>query len=114
MIGVVADMHLNGLNRDPDPLMIVPMAQVTDGVMKLNNGIGAMQWAVRTKVPPFSLSEDIQRELRNASGGLPVSHLRSMEQVVGESTSRTDFYMTLLTIFAGSGAGARGQSACMD
>jgi putative ABC transport system permease protein len=101
VIGVVADMHNGGLDSDPEPLMIVPMAQVTDGVMKLNNGIGAMQWVVRTKVPPFSLSEDVQRELRNASGGLPVSHLRSMEQVVRESTARTDFYMTLLSIFAG-------------
>jgi ABC-type antimicrobial peptide transport system permease subunit len=35
-----------------------------------------------------------------ASGGLPVAHIRSMEQVRGESTSRTDFNMTLLVIFA--------------
>jgi putative ABC transport system permease protein len=47
------------------------------------------------------LSADIQRELRKASGGLPVAHIRSMQQVVGESTARTDFNMTLLTIFAG-------------
>jgi ABC-type antimicrobial peptide transport system permease subunit len=39
--------------------------------------------------------------LREASGGLPVAHIRSMQQVVGESTARNDFYMTLLTIFAG-------------
>ncbi len=60
-----------------------------------------MQWVVRTKVPPFSLSENIQHELRDASGGLPVAHLRSMQQVVGESTARNDFYMTLLSIFSG-------------
>src|SRR5437660_10299697 len=36
-----------------------------------------------------------------ASGGLPVAHIRSMEQVRGESTARTDFNMTLLMIFAG-------------
>ena len=56
---------------------------------------------MRTKLPPFSFSNDIQRELREASGGLPVAHIRSMEEVVGESTARNDFYMTLLTIFAG-------------
>jgi ABC-type antimicrobial peptide transport system permease subunit len=43
----------------------------------------------------------VQRELREASGGLPVAHIRNMQQVVSESTARNDFYMTLLTIFAG-------------
>jgi putative ABC transport system permease protein len=101
VVGVVGDVHEGGLDQDPEPMMYVPMAQVTDGVVKLNNSIGAMQWVVRTKVPPFSLSENIQRELRDASGGLPVAHLRLMEQVVRESTARNDFYMTLLSIFAG-------------
>jgi putative ABC transport system permease protein len=101
VIGVVADVHEGGLDQEPFPIMYVPITQITNGVMALNNRIGAMQWVVRTKVPPFSMSADIQRELRDASGGLPVAHLRSMEQVVGESTARNDFYMTLLTIFAG-------------
>ncbi len=101
VIGVVSDVREGGLANDPFPIMYVPIGQVNDGVVKLNNSIGAMQWVVRTKVPPFTLSQDIQRELRDASGGLPVAHIRSMEQVVGESTARNDFYMTLLTIFAG-------------
>jgi putative ABC transport system permease protein len=49
---------------------------------------------------PFSLSNEIQRELRGASGGLPVGNVRSMEQVTGDSLARNDFNMTLLTIFA--------------
>jgi ABC-type antimicrobial peptide transport system permease subunit len=67
----------------------------------LNEEILPVMWVVRTKVAPYSLSADIQRELRVASGGLPVGHIRSMEQVVGESTARQDFNTTLLTIFAG-------------
>ncbi len=31
IIGVVSDIRDGGLNRDPQPLMIVPLAQVTDG-----------------------------------------------------------------------------------
>jgi ABC-type antimicrobial peptide transport system permease subunit len=46
------------------------------------------------------VSKEIQEALGTASGGLPVAHIRSMEQVRGESTSRTDFNMTLLVIFA--------------
>jgi len=80
--------------------MYVPVAQVTDGVTALNNGIIPITWTIRTNVEPYSVSKEIQEALRTASGGLPVAHIRSMEQVRGESTSRTDFNMTLLVIFA--------------
>ena len=99
IVGIVGDVR-QGLDQPPNPIMYVPIAQVNDGVIALNNRIGAIQWTVRTKLQPFSLSADIQRELREASGGLPVAHIRSMQQVVSESTARNDFNMTLLTIFA--------------
>lgn len=99
IVGIVGDVR-QGLDQPPNPVMYVPIAQVNDGVVALNNRIGAIQWVVKTKLQPFSLSADIQRELREASGGLPSAHIRSMQQVVGESTARNDFNMTLLTIFA--------------
>jgi predicted permease len=101
IIGIVADVREGALSRPPDQIMYVPFAQVNDGIIALNNSIVPVTWAVRTKLQPFSLSADVQRELREGSGGLPVAHIRSMQQVVGESTARNDFYMTLLTIFAG-------------
>ncbi len=101
IVGIVADVRQGALSEPPDPIMYVPIAQVNDGVMALNNRIGPIMWLVRTRLQPFSLSTDIQRELREASGGLPVAHIRNMQQVVSESTARNDFYMTLLTIFAG-------------
>jgi len=101
IIGIVGDVRNQGLNNNPDPIMYVPVAQVKDGVTALNNRIIPITLAVRTNVEPNSLSKEIQEELRVASGGLPVARVRSMEQVRGESTSRTDFNMTLLVIFAG-------------
>ncbi len=101
IVGIVGDVRDTGLNRDAPPTMYVPIAQVTDGLTTLQNRVLPMQWAVRTEVQPFSVSEEIQRELRTASGGLPVAHIRSMDQVLVESTARTDFNMTLLTVFAG-------------
>jgi putative ABC transport system permease protein len=83
--------------------MYIPVAQLNDGITALNNKIIPITFAIGTKRQPFSLSEDIQRELRAASGGLPVAHLQSMEQIRGESTARNDFNMTLLTVFAGVG-----------
>ena len=101
IIGVVGDVRDGGLNQNPFPIMYIPVAQVTDGMTALNEEILPIMWVVRTKVAPYSLSTDIQRELREASGGLPVGHIRSMDQVVVESTARNDFNTTLLTIFAG-------------
>lgn len=102
IIGIVGDVRSQGLDTPPDPTMFVPVAQVNDAVTALNNGFMPITWVIRTKVEPFSRSTDIQRELRIASGGLPVGHIRSMQQVVGESTDRTDFDMTLLNVFAGA------------
>jgi putative ABC transport system permease protein len=100
IIGIVGDVRNQGLDNNPDPIMYIPVAQVKNGVAALNNRITPIIWAVRTNAEPFSLSRGIQEELRTASGGLPVAHIRSMEEVRGESTSRTDFNLTLLAIFA--------------
>jgi putative ABC transport system permease protein len=101
IVGIVGDVRNGGLDNDPEPIMYIPAAQMPNGVTALNNRIIPITWIVRTKVEPFSLSTEIQEQLRTASGGLPVSHIRSMDQVRSESTQRTDFNMTLLVIFAG-------------
>ena len=72
IIGIVGDVRNQGLGENPDPIMYVPVAQVNDAVTALNNKFISLTLLVRTKLQPFSLSEDIQRELRAASGGLPV------------------------------------------
>jgi putative ABC transport system permease protein len=48
------------------------------------------------------LSPAIRKQLLQASGGLPVAHVRTMDEVVVRSTARENFNMLLLTIFAGS------------
>jgi putative ABC transport system permease protein len=101
VIGVVADIRDYALGSNPEPMIYVPVAQLTDGLTAADNAFSPIMWAVRTRPEPYSLSADIQRELRIASGGLPVSHIRSMDQVSAESTARTNFNMTLLSIFAG-------------
>jgi len=101
IMGVVADVRDSGLSRDPDPTIYLPVGQLTDGATTLLNRDMPITWAIRTKANPYPLSADIQRGLRIASEGLPVAHIRSMEQVRVESTARTSFNMTLLSIFAG-------------
>jgi len=99
IVGVVANTHEGGLANDPGSLMIVPDAQVTDGMTKLNAGIVPLRWVVRTHGDPHELVPQITEQLRIASGGFPVARIRSMDEVVSRSTSRANFNMLLLTIF---------------
>ena len=99
IIGIVSDARDGGLNNDPQPQMFVPVAQVRDSVMALNNRFMPLSWVVRTNVAPFSLSSPIQHVFQDLAD-LPVADVRSMEQVVSESTSRNRFNTLLLGIFA--------------
>jgi putative ABC transport system permease protein len=101
IVGIVGDIHDGGLNRDPRPLMIIPQAQVTDGITKLNAGLGAIAWLVRAHGDPRQLTSQITEQLRQASGGFPVARVRLMDEVVARSTARESFNMLLLTIFGG-------------
>jgi putative ABC transport system permease protein len=99
IVGIVGDIHDGGLNRDPRPLMIIPQAQVTDGITKLNAGLGAIVWLVRAHGDPRQLASQIAEQLRQASGGFPVARVRLMDEVVSRSTARESFNMLLLTVF---------------
>ncbi len=102
IIGVVGDIRDAGLNNDPRPLMIVPSAQVPDGMTSLNANIGPMIWLVRTHGDPHQYISAVTEQLRQASGGFPVARVRPMTEVVVQSTARQDFNMLLLTIFGAS------------
>ncbi|MBZ5611965.1 MAG: ABC transporter permease, partial [Acidobacteriia bacterium] len=102
IVGIAGDTRDGGLNRNPFPTMYVPAAQVADGVTALNSRIRPVVWVVRTRVPPYSLGGPIQNVLRQATGGLPLGQIRSMDAIVQQSTARQDFNMLLLTVFAGA------------
>jgi putative ABC transport system permease protein len=94
IIGVVGDVREEFLNRDPRPNLYLPAA--TDaGIFQIQPWV----WVIRTRVPPFSLSSAIQNELREATGGLPVARIRTMEETLTRSTASEDFNTLVLTIF---------------
>jgi len=102
IVGVVSDVHDSGLNHNPAPMVYVPMAQVTDGITALVNRASRIVWIARTRVAPSSLRSAISKELEQASGGLAVSRMRTMQEIVSQSTARENFNMTLLTVFGAS------------
>ncbi len=62
-------------------------------------GLTPLKWIVHTRGNPYLLSGPIQEQLRQASG-LPVAEVRTMDEVISRSTSRTRFNMLLMTVFA--------------
>jgi ABC-type antimicrobial peptide transport system permease subunit len=65
----------------------------------LNVSLTPIAWVIRTQADPRSLSRAIQEKLQQVTG-LPVSDVRSMNEVVSLSTSRQRFNMWLMTVFA--------------
>ena len=48
-----------------------------------------------------SMSTALGKELQQASGGLPVANVRTMDEIVARSTAQQRFNMVLMSIFAG-------------
>jgi putative ABC transport system permease protein len=91
IIGIVGDVRVQALSRDPLPNIYLPLVSSND-----------QWWVIRTSVEPTSLRSAIQDELYEASGGLPVARVRTMREIVSRSRAADDFNALVLTIFGGS------------
>jgi predicted permease len=99
IIGIVADFHDGGLATPANPMMILPIAQVSDDYNAAYANIQPLFWLMRTRDDPHRSIPPITEQLRIASAGFPVAHIRTMDEVMGHSTARQSFQMLLLTIF---------------
>jgi putative ABC transport system permease protein len=99
--GVVANIREMGLTGGDRPVMYIPQSQVADGLIKLANSVIPLSWIIQTTADPSSLSTAIQHEIQSMDSQLAASKIRTMDQVISESTARQNFNMLLLTIFAG-------------
>jgi putative ABC transport system permease protein len=95
IIGIARDVHDDALAVAPYPTVYIPMSQLTDRRAVHSS----LFWIIRTRAEPFALSSEIQKELRQASAGLPLGSVHSMDELVGQSISRQRFNMLLLTVF---------------
>ena len=101
VVGIVGNVRENGLSNSGVGVMYVPQAQMPEGLTTLANNVLPLSWAVRTAADPLPLRVAIERELRAVDGQLPISRVRTMEQVLSGAVSRQNFNMVLLSIFAG-------------
>ena len=92
IVGVVGDMRFNGYDTAPKPELFVPYAQRTWAFMRL---------AIRTRGDAMALAPDLERQVRAIDPGQSVDKVRTMDEVLRNSTAERSFYMLLLTLFAG-------------
>ena len=101
VVGIVGDVKEAGLGNPAPEVMYIPLAQVKDSFMELNNKIIPVTWVVKTAVSPLTLSTAVRKQVLAADSQLAIAHERSLDQVVSEATARQNFSMTLLSVFAG-------------
>jgi putative ABC transport system permease protein len=99
VVGVVGDVHENGLSEDAPPVYYVPVSQVADPLIKLTNGVIPASWIVKASSTTQGLVPLIQKEFISVGGQLPVAKVQGMEQVIAKSIAQQNFNMLLLGIF---------------
>jgi putative ABC transport system permease protein len=103
ILGIVGDTRDGGLNREPFPIMYIPIAQMPDLETALNSRVAPLWWIVRSQADPHKLASPIAKALRDASGGLPVAHVRTVDEIEVSTISRQRLNMLLLVIFGSAG-----------
>ncbi len=99
IIGIVADVRQQGLDRSPRPGVYVPIAQIADAEMAFFNRLGLKAtWAIRTRNAPQASVDAIERGLLEATG-LPPAGIRTMDDVVETVTAPIALNMWLMTAF---------------
>ncbi len=101
IVGIVGDVKEAGLGNPAPEVMYIPLAQVKNSFIELNNKLIPTTWVVKTSVSPLSLASAVKQQVLNVDSQLAIAHERSLEQVFAEATGRQTFNMTLLSVFAG-------------
>jgi putative ABC transport system permease protein len=91
VVGVVADVKLNGVERNTPMQTYFPFAQVPT----------SLQWLVaRTASDPLQIAATVERAIHAIDKDLPVVSIRSMDQVLSSSMAQRRLTLTLLVSLA--------------
>ena len=91
VVGVVGRVKQDSLDSDPRIAFYLAHTQFPSRAMTV---------AVRGSADPAAMVSAIKKELQYLDPDLPMYHVRTMEQQVGESLARRRFTMLLLGVFA--------------
>ena len=93
VVGVVADIHQMGLDRQVQPMIYAPFQQERGGFVRF------VSFVARTATPA-GVVEGIRAEIRRAAPDLPIQTTVTMDEAVAASVAPPRFRMLLLGLFA--------------
>ncbi len=107
VIGVVADVKQEGLDKESPPMVFVPIPQMSDRLMAVIRTFTPAYFTVRVtgsprELPP-GLIDAVKRELAAVDATAPMSQAHLMEDIMSRSIASQRFNMLLIGLFAGLG-----------
>ena len=100
VVGVAKDVKQGGVDKKTGTELYFFLEQAIGRPLVVNSPV-TMNVVLRTTLPAASLSQTIERVVREADPSVPVVRFREMESVFAESIERPRLLAQLLSIFAG-------------
>jgi putative ABC transport system permease protein len=94
IVGIVGDVHHNSLTNEAAPEIYLPYQQ---------NSWSWGNFMVRTTVPPETLSDEFQREIKAIDKTVAVTNVRPLTGAISETVTEPRFYTFLFALFGGIG-----------
>ena len=98
IVGVVGDVHHDGLSAPAQPELYVPAAQLSADFWTIFVPL-PISFVVRSSLPTTSLFPAIKAAVHDVDPEQAVSQLRPVSELVSDSVARYRFSMLLLTVF---------------
>ena len=98
IVGVARDVRVRGLESASEPQVYLPYQQIRDGWLVL---YAPKDLLIRTAGDPLALTPAVRRIVHAADPELPVSDVRTMEELLGMETAPRFTQTSVLGMFAG-------------
>ncbi len=96
IVGVVGDVKHFGLSEPEEPALYTPYAQSLQAWKRW------MDVALRSSQEPGRLGAAAKRAIWSVDASIPVTKIRTMEEILGGSIARQRFLLRVLAVFAAS------------
>jgi predicted permease len=97
VVGVVGDVRVRGFERESEPQVYMPHAQMAD---RSYTWFAVKDLAIRTSVEPHTLMPSIRAIVSRADPLQPISDVRTMTEIVADQTGVRTAQIRVLGVFA--------------
>jgi len=100
IVGIVADVREDGLNKPAPPIMYVPMSQMSDSLISWGSGVLPFTWIIHTAANPATVMDAVQKEFLSLDNQLALAHVRTLAEANATTLGPQNITMNLLSVFA--------------